>query len=197
MKKSLTAVYRITKGGNISHTTNTYFSTKKAFEKELKGNGFVVLGIYTEEQIVDVKQKYANGQVEEYIQQVVPTPEGVTLLEAKRVNIGSYYVMQDGRTVYAGYHGQLILHELDGSGKMIVHDVDAFNKALTHGEIVEVNQAVETLQEPVRVTDRTTGDTHTVIKKHYHMIHNTRITLLETTEGTFLDEKEAFFHYFD
>jgi hypothetical protein len=147
--KKLTALFRTEKGGNVKYNSTDYFKTKKAYEQDLKSYGYIVLGIYTEEQIVDVKQKFAVNEVEEFIQENVPAPKGIKLLEPKRVDIGSYYKMQDGTVKYAGYYGELVLHALDGSGTAERYDVEVFNKALTRGEIEEVFEVEEMYSEPV------------------------------------------------
>ena len=66
----LTAIVRYTRKGNITSIQSDY-TTKKQLKDDLKGNKIIILGIYTSEQIAEVKTKkhYEINTAEEYIQQ--------------------------------------------------------------------------------------------------------------------------------
>lgn len=72
MKQNLTAIFRVEKMGDLKSIYTCAYSTKKEFKQELKDNGFVVLGIYTDKQIEEIKaNKNAIKIQEEYIKQVL------------------------------------------------------------------------------------------------------------------------------
>ncbi len=53
--KKYTAVYRKVRGGSLWHMVQTDYSSKKDFEVDLRGNGFIPVAILTDEQIAKIK----------------------------------------------------------------------------------------------------------------------------------------------
>jgi hypothetical protein len=73
--KELTAIIRKVKGGNITHVSD-YYQTKGEFKDDLKGNGYIVLGIYTKADIELIKDYDSKDLIlcspsEDYIYQVL------------------------------------------------------------------------------------------------------------------------------
>lgn len=68
----LIAIVRYTRNGNITNIKSE-LATKKDFRLELKANGIITLGIYTPEQIeqIKIKKHYECSMTEEYIQQML------------------------------------------------------------------------------------------------------------------------------
>lgn len=53
--KKYTAIYRKVRGGSLWHMVQTDYNTKKDFEDDLRGNGFIPVAILTDSQIKKIK----------------------------------------------------------------------------------------------------------------------------------------------
>lgn len=65
------AIVRTARNGNLKNIRSDY-STKKQFNEELKGNGYRVLGIFTDKQIKEIKDglhRFNETDSYEYIRQ--------------------------------------------------------------------------------------------------------------------------------
>lgn len=62
--KKLTAIYKV--NGTIKHMTDDYFTKKENFKKELQENGFIVLGIFTDEEITKIKDTKEYDIIDKY-----------------------------------------------------------------------------------------------------------------------------------
>lgn len=76
--KKLTAIYRTERNGKVTNMVQTDYETKKEFMEDLKANGFIVLGIFTEGQVHKIRTtsiynqpKSLSDTVIEYIQQLL------------------------------------------------------------------------------------------------------------------------------